>query len=99
MADPTTPGELEARLTLGKAKADADLLRAAVGSSPYVDVAILMAFMAISMMTRYWGDTSANLQTLSQALFMVVLVFHFRTKHRIDCLLAMLERRGALTQK
>ena len=46
MADPTTLGELEARLTLGKAKADADLIRAAVGSSPYVDAGILTAFMA-----------------------------------------------------
>lgn len=92
--DPKTPEELGARTALGRARTEEDLLRAARGAGAWTDVAIFAAFAFAPLAARLaFGDPPRS-TTVNEMVLPLLLVFHFRTRHRLDSLLEFAERRG-----
>lgn len=88
--------------TPGKTKTEAELLKAAKGQGHWIDVGI-MALLLFSPIALRWLSESASdpdfpVQAGNLFLF-IVIVFHFRTGHRVDSLIELLERKELLRPK
>ncbi|MEK9144234.1 MAG: hypothetical protein AAB339_01335 [Elusimicrobiota bacterium] len=79
-----------------KAKTEAELLKAAKGQGHWVDLGILALFLFSPLALRWLSESGSGPDFSVQAgnfLLCAVIVFHFRTKHRMDSLIELLERK------
>lgn len=87
--------------TPGKTKTEAELLKAAKGQGHWIDVGIMA--LLLSPMALSWMPESASIPDFSvqagNLLFCIVIVFHFRTRHRVDSLIELLERKELLRSR
>lgn len=100
--EPKLSEDLDARLAAGKAKTETQLLAAVKGSGPWVDVSIVALFLFMPVIFRMFSGATPGLDSPAAAqkiLLLLFVVFHFRTRHRIDSLLELIERKGLLRPK